>query len=107
MFTLCWIDFRSGSGIDPIQCEQCLGKSNRTGPVSSRAVHTIWDRYFCFGLGKANLYPRVQESDNEIPFQKWGRSAEQVVHISSGAFQKAIRYEMYHHGGFTPKKCLA
>ena len=35
MFTLYRIDFRSGSRIDPIQCEQCLGKSNRTGPVWS------------------------------------------------------------------------
>ena len=42
------------------------------------------------------MYPRVQESDNEIPFQKWGRSAEQEVHIRSGAFQKAIRYGTYH-----------
>ena len=35
MFTLYRNDFRSGSGIDPIQCEQCLGKSNQTGPVWS------------------------------------------------------------------------
>ena len=35
MFTLYRIDFRSGSEIDPIQCEQCLEKSNRTGPVWS------------------------------------------------------------------------
>ena len=49
-------------GIDPILCEKCLGKSNWT------------DR----------------ESGNEIPFQKWWRSAEQVIHIRSGAFQKAI-----------------
>ena len=35
MFTLYQIDFRSGSGIDPIQCEQYLGKSNWTGPVWS------------------------------------------------------------------------
>ena len=27
-------------------------------------------------------------SDSEIPFQKRGRSTEQVVHIRSGAFQK-------------------
>ena len=48
-----------------------------------------------FGLAKANL-PLVQESDNEIPFQKRGRPAEQVVHIRSGAFQTAIRYGTYH-----------
>ena len=35
MFTLYWIDFRSRSEIDPIQCEQCSGKSNRIGPISS------------------------------------------------------------------------
>ena len=33
-------------------------------------------------------YPRVQESDNEIPFQKWGRSAEQVVHILAFCWKK-------------------
>ena len=32
MFTLYRIDFLSGSEIDPIQCEQCSGKSNQTGP---------------------------------------------------------------------------
>ena len=48
MFTLYRIDFRSGSGIDPIQCEQCLGKSNRTGRVWSWAVHTVSDRYLCW-----------------------------------------------------------
>ena len=36
------------------------------------------------------------KSHNEIPFQKRGRSAEQVVHIGSGAFQKAIWYGTYH-----------
>ena len=30
--------------------------------------------HICFRLAKETL-PRVQESDNEIPFQKWGRSA--------------------------------
>ena len=50
------IDFWSGSGIDPIQCEQCLGKSNRTRPVWSWAVHTISDRYlFWSGKSKCTL----------------------------------------------------
>ena len=77
------IDFRSGSEIDPIQCEQCLRKSNQTGVE----LFTPYRIDICFGLAKANL-PRVQESDNKIPFQKWGRSTEQVVHIRSRAFQK-------------------
>ena len=47
-------------------------------------------------VSQKQTYPRLQESDNEIPFQKQGRSAEQVVHISRGAFQNAIRYGTYH-----------
>ena len=35
MFRLYRTDFRSGSEIDPIQCEQCSEKSNRTGPIRS------------------------------------------------------------------------
>ena len=97
MFTLYRIDFRSGSGIDPIQCEQCLGKSNRTGPVWSWAVSHHMGSIFIL-VWQKQTYPRVQESDNGIPFQKWCQSAEhvQVVHIRSGAFQKAIRYGTYH-----------
>ena len=49
----------------------------------------------CFGLVK-ETQSLVQENDNEIPFQKRGRSAEQPVHIRSGAFQKAIQYGVYH-----------
>ena len=30
-----YTNFRPGSELDPIQCEQCSGKSNRTGPVWS------------------------------------------------------------------------
>ena len=93
MFTLYRIDFRSGSGIDPIQCEQCLGKSNRTGLELSCSHHMR--SIFVLVLQK-QTYPRVQESDNEIPFQKWGRSTEQVVHIRSREFQKAVRYGPYH-----------
>ena len=51
--------------------------------------------HICFGLAKAT-WPLVQENDNEIPFQKQGRSAEQPVHIRSGAFLKAIRYGTYY-----------
>ena len=66
---------------------------DRTGLELSCSHHIgsifvlVWQR---------QTYPRVHESDNEIPFQKRGRSAEQVVHIRSGAFQKAIRYRTYH-----------
>ena len=56
IFTLYRIDFRSDSGIDLIQCEQCLGKSNQTGPVWSWAVHTIWDQsVFWSGKSKPTL----------------------------------------------------
>ena len=51
--------------------------------------------HICFGLAKEAL-TRVQGNDNEIPFQKRARSAEQPVHIKSGAFQQAIWYETYH-----------
>ena len=68
---------------------------NRTGlDRSGVELFTPYLIDICFGLAKANL-PRVQESDNEIPFQKWGQSAEQVLHIRSGAFQKAIQYGTY------------
>ena len=53
--------------------------------------------HYCFGLAKAT-WPLVQENDNEIPFQKQIQSAEQPIHIRSGAFQKAIRYGTYHVG---------
>ena len=43
MFTLYRIDFRSVSETDQIQCEQCSGKSNHTGPVRSLAAHTVPD----------------------------------------------------------------
>ena len=58
MLTLYRIDFRSGSGIDPIQCEQYLGKSNRTGPDRSgvELFRTIWDQYlFWSGKSKPTL----------------------------------------------------
>ena len=35
MFRLYWIDLEAGSEIDPIQCEQCSGKSNLTRPIRS------------------------------------------------------------------------
>ena len=66
---------------------------NRTGLELSCSHHIgsifvlVWQK---------QTYLRVQESDNEIPFQKRGRSAEQLIHIRSGAFQKAIRYGTYH-----------
>ena len=49
----------------------------------------------CFTLTK-ETQTRVQDNDDEIPFQQLGRFAEQPVHIKSGAFQKAIRYGTYH-----------
>ena len=70
---------------------------NRTG--SDRSGIELFTPYgidICFGLAKPNLPSNPGESDNDIPFQKWCRSAEQVVHIRSGAFQKAIRYGTYH-----------
>ena len=93
MFTLYRIDFRSSSEIDPIQCEQCLGKSNQTG-LELSCSHHIGSTFVL--VWQKQTYHQVQESDNEIPFQKRGRSAEQPIHIRSGVFQKAIRYEMYH-----------
>ena len=45
-----------------------------------------------FGLAKATP-PRLQESDNEIPFQTRGQSAEQPVHIKNGAFPKLSNTE--------------
>ena len=93
MFTLYRIDFRSGSEIDQIQCEQCLGKSDRTG-LELSCSHHIGSIFVL--VSQKQTYPRIQQSDNEIPFQKQGRSAEQVVHISRGAFQNAIRYGTCH-----------
>ena len=96
MFTLYRIDFRSGSEIDPIQCEQCLGKSNRTGMsgLELSCSHHFGSIFVL--VWQKQTEPRVQESDNEIPFQERGQSAEQLVHIMSGAFQKTIRYGTYH-----------
>ena len=39
----------------------------------------VWEKQTCSW---------VQESENEIPFQKRGRSAEQLAYIRGGAFQK-------------------
>ena len=70
-------------------------QGNRTGLERSGVeLFTPYRIDIRFGLAK-QTYPKAQESDNEIPFQKWGRSTEQVVHIRSGAFQKAIRYGTY------------
>ena len=52
MFTLYWINFWSGSGIDPLQCEQCLGKSNRTDRSGVELFCTVWDQYL-FWSGKS------------------------------------------------------
>ena len=93
MFTLYQVDFRYGSEIDPIQREQCLGKSNRTG-LELSCSHHIGSMFVL--VWQKQTYPRAQESDNEIPFQKRGRTTKQLVHIRSGAFQKAIRYRTYH-----------
>ena len=74
-------------------------QGNRTRP--DRYVVELFTPYridvlrVCFDLAK-EIYTRVQDNDNEIPFQKSGRSAEQPVHIKSGAFQKAIRCGTYH-----------
>ena len=98
MFTLYRIDFRSGSEIDPIQCEQCLGEiePDRTGPDRT-GLELSCSRHTIFVLvWQKQTYRRVQDSDNEIPFQKRGRSDEEVVHIRSGEFQKAIRHGTYH-----------
>ena len=93
MFALYRIDFRSVSENDLMQCEQCLGKSNRTGPQFSCSNHI---RSIFVLVWQKQTYPRAQESDNEIPFQKRGRSAEQPVHIRREEFQNAIRYGKYH-----------
>ena len=72
---------------------------NRTGPhlyvVELFTPYWIDMLRVCFDLAK-ETWTLVQDNDNEIPFQKRGRSAEQPVHIKSGAFQKAIRYGTYH-----------
>ena len=74
MFTLYLIYFLSSSEIDPI--EQC-SQGNRTRSyrlgVELFTLYRIDMLHICFCLEKT--LPRVQESDNEIPFQKWGRSA--------------------------------
>ena len=74
-------------------------QGNRTGPdryvVELFTPYRIDMLHVCFDLAK-ETQTRVQDNDNEIPFQQWGRSAEQPFHIKSGAFQKAIRYGTYH-----------
>ena len=82
MFTPYWIDFRSCSEIGRIKCEQCLGKSNGPDRSGVELFTPYQIRYApcLFWFGKKTL-PRVQENDNEIPFQKLSRSAEQPVHM--------------------------
>ena len=63
MWTMLW-------KIEPDRTAQELSCLYRTGSIFI---------IFYFGLAK-ETYPLVQESDNEIPFQKRGRSAEQPVH---------------------------
>ena len=90
--------FRSifGPVLESIRYNVNSAWGNRTGPDRSGAeLFTPYGIDICF-VWQKQTYPRVQESNNEIPFQKWWRSAEQVVHIRSGAFQKAIRYGTYH-----------
>ena len=48
-------------------------ESDRSG-VELFTLYRIDMLHICFRLAK-ETFPRVQESDNEIPFQKWGRSA--------------------------------
>ena len=56
MFTLYQIDFASSSEIDPIQCEQYSGKSNRTGTdrsgVELFTPRQIDMHHICFDLAK-------------------------------------------------------
>ena len=54
MFTLYLIDFRPDSEIDPIHCEQCSGKSNRTGRYVVELFTSYWVDmpHTCFGLAK-------------------------------------------------------
>ena len=73
MFTLYLIDFLYALKIDPIQCEQCSGKSNWTGP--DRYVIELFTPYqidmllFCFGnWQKKPSLESIKENDNEIPF---------------------------------------
>ena len=71
MFTPYRIDFRSGSEIDPIQCEQC-SQGNRTRSyrfgVELFTLYRIDMLHIGFCLAKETL-PRDQESDNEVPFK--------------------------------------
>ena len=82
MFTPYWIDFRSCSEIGRIKCEQCLGKSNGPDRSGVELFTPYQIRYApcLFWFGKKTS-PRVQENDNEFPFQKLSRSAEQPVHM--------------------------
>ena len=98
MFTLYRIDFWSSSEIDPIQCEQC-SQRNRTRlyrfGVELFSLYRIDMLHICFCLAKETL-PRVQESDNEIPFQKWGDPQGFAPSHHEQSVPKSFRYGTYH-----------
>ena len=64
--------------IEPDRYGLELSCSNRTGLICSGSVMLV---------SKATQ-SRVEKSDNEIPFQKRGQSAEQLVHIKIGRSKK-------------------